>query len=204
MRRFSLGLVCLALLLGSLFGRPVARAAVPEWATMERSLGAANAPVVVIEYFSLTCSHCADFHAKTLPSIKEKYVQTGKVRLIMRDYPIDRSALAAAMLTRCAPRERYFAFVDILLRSWDKWARARDPHAALARIGRLGGVDEDTFNQCLTSKALLEKVVQSRMEASNLFSIDSTPSFVINGKTYRGALPFEDFDRILGELTKER
>jgi protein-disulfide isomerase len=190
--------------LGPLFGNSAARADIPEWATMERSLGAAGAPVVMIEYFSLTCSHCATFHAETLPAIKEKYVRTGKVRLIVRDYPLDRSALAAAMLARCAPRERYFAFVDVLLRSQGKWARARDPHAALARIGRLGGVDEDTFNRCLASKALQENVVQSRLEATNRFSIESTPSFVINGKTYKGALPFTEFDRILGALTKGR
>ncbi|MBI4183407.1 MAG: DsbA family protein [Proteobacteria bacterium] len=178
------------------------RAQVPDWATTERTLGKADAPVVMIEYFSLTCPHCADFHAQTLPTIKEKYVSTGKVRLILRDFPLDGVALMAAMLARCVPPERYSGFVDVLFRSMNQWARDRDPRAGLMRIGRLGGVDEKTAEACLGSEALQRHVVQSRIEASSRYRIESTPSFVINGRTVAGALPIEEFERLLGPLVK--
>ncbi|MBI1207914.1 MAG: thioredoxin domain-containing protein [Azospirillum sp.] len=164
-------------------------------ALAERSLGDPKAPVVMVEFSSLTCPHCAAFHAETLPELKTRYIDTGKLRLIQWDFPLDRAALFAALLARCAPPERYFGFIDVLFKTQSRWARSSDPMKSLAQIGQLGGVPKATFDACVEDKALIEGVVKLRMEAEQKYAIKSTPTFVFNGGDQRldGALPVAKF-----------
>jgi protein-disulfide isomerase len=163
-------------------------------------MGSPDAPVTMIEYASLTCPHCAHFETETLPKLKSAYIDAGKVRLVYRDFPLDGLALRAAMLARCAGRDRYFAFLDELFANQDSWAHADDPMAGLARIAKLGGMDEATFEKCLSDEALSKEVAQSRFDAEKALDITSTPTFFINGEKHPGALPFEEFEAILNPL----
>ncbi len=166
----------------------------------EQALGDANAPLTIVEYSSLTCPHCARFHTETLPEFKERYVATGKVRLIYRDFPLDQRALAAAALAHCAGSERYFGFVDVLFQTQSNWARADDYVAALKRLGKLGGMDDAKMDQCLNDQELLDSILQMRLDAQDKYDITSTPSFVIDGKVYPGARSIEEFSKLIDPL----
>lgn len=165
----------------------------------DRVLGRADAPVTIIEYASLTCPHCAEFHRTVMPELKKQYVDTGKVKVIYRDFPLDQLALRAAMLARCAPADRYFAFIDVLFQNQQNWATDRDPMAALTRIGRLGGIAEAQIQTCLNDQALADKVLQARMDGAQQFQVSGTPTLIVNGKKV-DARTFQEFDRILKPL----
>ena len=169
----------------------------------EMVVGAADAPVTIIEYSSLTCPHCATFHGETLPLIKANYIDAGKARLVFRDFPFDRQALLAAALARCAGEARFFGFVDVLFRTQKTWARAADPEAALGRIARLGGLKEDEITACLADQTLLDSIMQSRLKGSQEFEIKSTPTFIINGEKVVGAQPYEQFEEIIERLLSQ-
>ena len=159
----------------------------------EKVLGSADAPVTIIEYASATCPHCADFHRLTLPAIKKEYVDTGKVKFIFREFPFDDLALAAFMITRCASPEQYFPLMDILFEQQAQWAGAKDKKAALFAIAREAGFTEESFNACLSNEAIAKGIIEGRDFAAKDLGIDSTPSFFINGKLVKGALPIADF-----------
>ncbi|MBI4968948.1 MAG: DsbA family protein [Rhodospirillales bacterium] len=163
----------------------------------ERVLGNPKAPITIIEYFSLTCSHCADFHVNTLPQLKKEWVETGKARLVMRDFPLDRVALHGAVLARCLPGDKYFAFVDMLMTSQKQWASAPDPRVALNGNARLAGLSKEKIDACVADTALTDGILARQLEGQQKFKIQSTPTFVIDGKTFPGAMPFAQFDRIL-------
>ena len=163
----------------------------------ERIMGMSDAPVTIIEYSSLTCSHCADFHKDTLPRIKETYVDTGKVRLVFRDFPFEQRGTTAAMVARCVPPERFFGFLDVLFRTQDKWANDPRFTDALLRYARLGGLSEEAFKACLGNQELLDGILARQKEAEAKYEINSTPSFVINGTMVNGALPFEKFKTVI-------
>jgi protein-disulfide isomerase len=179
---------------------PATAAAQPQIRPDDRILGNAEAPVTVIEYASLTCPHCADFHINTLPQLKSNYIDKGTVRLVFRDFPLDRVALKASMLARCVPEDRYFAMLDVLFRSQGEWSRAEDPVAALAQIGRTAGLDQATVERCLNDKATEEKIIAEIQAAQSEFQIESTPTLIINGTKHAGALSFEEMDKILKNL----
>jgi protein-disulfide isomerase len=160
-------------------------------------LGKADAPITIIEYASLTCPHCAEFDAETLPKIKEKWIDTGKAKLVFRDFPLDGLALRAAMLARCAPPDRYFGYIDVLFHSQKSWMKADDPVLALSRIARLGGMSDQQFQACLSNEALQKAVAASRQTAEKDYGVESTPTFFVNGTMMPGALPFNDFDQAL-------
>src|SRR3954454_3484537 len=126
----------------------------------DRILGKAEAPITIIEYASLTCPHCAHFDVTVLPKLKEKWIDTGKAKLILRDYPLDEPALRAAMVARCAPPDRYYAFVDTFFGSQEKWVTARDYRDALARLVKLGGMSREEFDNCLKNTTLENKIVE--------------------------------------------
>jgi protein-disulfide isomerase len=174
--------------------------AVPQTATAPRVLGSPDAPVEVIEYASLTCHHCASFHNDVLPQVKKELIDTGKVRLVYRDFPLDRVALEAAILARCLPPERYFPVLSILFSKQDDWSHAKDPVEPLARIGTLAGLSRPTYDACRADKALQDSIVQSRFEGENKHGVESTPSFVIGGKTYKGVLAFDAFKKTVEPL----
>jgi protein-disulfide isomerase len=150
-------------------------------------LGKADAPITIIEYASLTCPHCRHFDQEVLPKLKEKWIDTGKARLVFRDYPLDEPAVRAAMVARCAPPERYFGFIDAIFAGQEQWAAASDYKAALARLALLGGVSKEKFATCIDDKTLENKVLASRLAATQELGVDSTPTFFIAGKKYDGA-----------------
>jgi protein-disulfide isomerase len=166
----------------------------------EHAIGAPDAPVTVIEYASLTCHHCATFQAETLPELKKRYIDTGKVRLVFRDFPLNEEALKAAKVAHCAGPERHAAFVDVFLRQHDSWAQARDTTAALKQLAKLGGLGEQAVDACLADKALEDAILSARLEGQQKYGVKSTPTFVIGGRIYSGNKSIEEFAAILDPL----
>ena len=164
------------------------------------AIGAPEAPVSVIEYFSLTCPHCRDFHTNTFPRLRTEYIDTGKVRFIARDFPLNRPALDAAILAQCAGPERYFAFIESLFITFDSWTRAADYVKALGQIGQLGGVSAAQFDDCRSDAALEAKIFSTMLEAQETYDVKSTPTFIINGKKQEGSMHFEAFSKSLDKL----
>lgn len=165
----------------------------------EKVLGNADAPVTIIEYASMTCPHCATFHEKTLPELKTKYIDTGKVRLIMREFPFDPRAEAGFMLARCAG-DNYFAMIDVLFKQQRSWASVEDARAALLQIARLAGFSQESFEACLTDQKLLDDVRAVRDRGSREFNVSATPTFFINGSKYAGALTIAEMSAIIDPL----
>ncbi len=163
----------------------------------ERVMGSPDAKVTMIEYASMTCPHCANFHTKTLPAIKKEYIETGKVKFIYRDFPLDQFALAAAMMARCSVRERYFAVVDIIFKTQREWGRNPNPRKALEQIGKIAGVSESTYRACVTDKVIYNGMMKMRNEAVEKYKVQSTPTFVINEKKVNGGLPLEELRKVL-------
>ena len=171
--------------------------------SLEVTMGDENAPVTVIEYMSLTCSQCANFHIETLPSVMKNYVETGKVRFIFRDYPLDGTAYQAAIVTHCmaeAGPKRYYGFVQILFQQQQRWATARDPLAEVAKLARIGGMNQQSFDACLENEAYASGVLLARTQGETEYEIQSTPSFVINGRVVQGGMSYEEFSRAIDPL----
>jgi protein-disulfide isomerase len=165
----------------------------------EKSLGKEDAPVTVIEYASMTCPHCAHFHETTLPELKTKYIDTGKVRLILREFPFDPRAEAGFMLARCS-NDNYFAMVDVLFKQQQSWAAAENAKDALLQISKLAGFSQESFEACLTDQKLLDEVRAVRERGAKDFGVDSTPTFFINGGRYPGALSIAEMSAIIDPL----
>ena len=160
----------------------------------DRILGNPDAPITIVEYASLTCPHCAHFANEVLPELKKKWIDTGKVKLVLRDYPLDEPALRAAMIARCAPPDRFYAYIDTFFGAQEKWVTAHDYRDALARLVKLGGMSRDEFDNCLKNTALENKIVETRLVASKELDVNSTPTFFINGTKFTGAPTVEEFD----------
>lgn len=195
MRQITLGLALCLLLLG---GRPALAAnAALDQAMGEMALGRADAPVVVQEWASLTCPHCATFHRDTLPQIRKDYVETGKVRFVYNDFPLDNLAMAGAMLARCSGPQRYFGMIEVLFRAQERWSRSKNPRDDLERVARLGGMSPTEVDACLNDGALLKALQERARAAQEKHGISSTPSFVVEGEVYAGALSYAEFKDIL-------
>lgn len=160
---------------------------------VDRVLGDPEAPVTLIEYASFTCGHCADFHNQTLPPLKAEYIDTGRVKLVFRDFPLDQWALRAGMMARCAPEAQYFAIVDALFASQRQWISAEDPLRALAQIGRIAGIGPDQFAACMEDEALAQQIVDLRQQGQDRFEVRSTPTFVLDGEVFSGNRDIELF-----------
>jgi protein-disulfide isomerase len=166
----------------------------------EAVLGSAEAPVTIVEYASMTCPHCASFHRSAMPTLKEEYLETGKARLVYRDFPLDAVALKAAMVARCGGPERYFAFVDVIYGQQQRWARAADPVAALKQLVAIGGLSPAEIDACLADKALEDTVLRNRLTGQNEHEVESTPTFVVNGQKHVGLDDPDEWRRILDPL----
>jgi protein-disulfide isomerase len=166
----------------------------------EAAIGSPDAPVTIIEYASMTCPHCAEFHRSAMPALKAEYLETGKARLIYRDFPLDAVALKAAMVARCGGRERYFAFVDVIYGQQQRWARAGDPVMALKQLIQVGGLPASDVDACLADKALEEVILNNRLTGQNEHQVRSTPSFVVNGQTHVGVTDPAEWRRLLDPL----
>ena len=168
----------------------------------EVAIGKEDAPVTIVEYMSMTCPHCAAFHSQTFEGIKEKYVDTGKVRFILREFPLDARAMAAIMLARCAPEGQYFPMVSALFKSQNNWAKAQDGRAALLQMAKLAGFTQESFEACLTNQKLLDDVTKVREMAANDFGVQSTPTFFINGQRYAGGMSVAEMSAIIDAAAK--
>ena len=169
----------------------------------DRVLGKADAPITIVEYASLSCPHCAHFATEVLPKLREKWIDSGKAKLILRDYPLDELALRAEMLARCAPPERYYPLIETFFETQDKWVVAKDWKGALERIARLAGIGTKEFNACLADKRLEDQIAQSRLTAAQQLGVQATPTFFINGNKFDGAPTVEAFDQLLSGLAEK-
>jgi protein-disulfide isomerase len=163
----------------------------------DRVLGKADAPITIIEYASLTCPHCAHFDVDVLPKLKEKWIDSGKAKLVLRDFPLDEPALRAAMVARCAPPDRFYPLVDTFFCQQEQWVTARDYRAVLEKLAKLGGISKKEFAACISDKKLEDQVAQSRLTAAQQLGVEATPTFFINGKKFDGAPTVEAFDQAL-------
>jgi protein-disulfide isomerase len=164
-------------------------------------MGSPTAPVTIIEYASMTCPHCAHFAVETFPKLKEKYIDTGKAKYIMREYPLDGLAAAAFMLARCAGPDKYYPMIETLFAEQRKWA-VREPLPPLLAIAKQAGFTQQTFDACINDKDMLNKIQQVRNRGQQKFKVEATPTFYINGERFPGALSIEDLDREIGKLVK--
>ena len=166
--------------------------AVPDVTDADKVLGEATAPVTIVEYFSLGCPHCRNFHETILPKLKTEYIDTGKARLVFRDFPLDGVSLAAATLTRCVNDLAYFAMVDTLFQQQDSW-HVQNGIGQVANIAKSAGMDQAAFDACIADPARKDPVIASRQEGESKFKIDSTPTFFINDRVLKGVSEYEAF-----------
>ena len=164
------------------------------------ALGPKDAKIVLVEYASLTCPHCAQFHTQVLPGLKKEFIDTGKIRYIYRDFPLDRLALAAAMIGRCAGRENFFGFIDTFYNAQAQWSRSSNPIAALGKLARLGGMNQTKFDRCLKDVEIQNVILRQRLEAANDFKVQATPTVFVNGDRYSGGMSLDQFRTLLNGM----
>jgi protein-disulfide isomerase len=164
-------------------------------------MGSADAPVTIVEYASMTCPHCAHFHQTTYSEMKKKYVDTGKVRFIFREFPLDQLALAGSALARCAGKDKFFPMIEALFAQQSDWV-VQKPIQPLLTIAKQAGFTQQTFDQCLENQQVIKGIEESRNRAANKFGVNSTPTFFINGKIFRGALTPEELDKQVAPYLK--
>ncbi len=166
------------------------------------ALGKEDAPVTVVEYASMTCGHCANFHNNVFPALKTKYIDTGKVRFVLREFPLDNLAAAAAMLARCAGGEKTHDMVSALFKTQEKWAFVRgNPVPELFKLAQQAGFTQEKFDTCIKDATTLDQMISARQRASDEFGVNATPTFFINGKRFKGRSDsIESFDQALAPL----
>ncbi len=166
-------------------------------------LGDPNAPVTVIEYASMTCPHCAAFHADTLPKLKEQYIDTGKVKYIMRAFPLDNLAAAAFLLARCVEEDKYYPFVNMLFEKQSQWANADDPLQELRQLTKVAGFTEAKFNSCLRDQDALDYIQQVRDTGNQKYDIRSTPTLIINGQKLEGNQSISALQQVIDPMLND-
>jgi protein-disulfide isomerase len=201
-------LAILAVLDAGFASNALAQAAAPSTAELmetgvlpDQALGREDAPVVVIEYASMTCGHCATFHNNTYPEFKKRYIDTGKVRYILREFPLDPLAAGAFMLARCAGKDKYFPLVETLFQQQRTWV-VQKPIEPLFAIAKQAGFTQQSFDACLQDQKMLDAIEWVRARGAEKFRVDSTPTFFINGKIHKGALSIEDLAKAIDPLLK--
>jgi protein-disulfide isomerase len=167
----------------------------------EMSIGDEKAPCTIIEYASMTCPHCAHFHETTYPELKKKYIDTGKVRFIFREFPLDQLAAAAFMLARCGGGDKFFPMIEILFHQQKDWVVQR-PLQPLMTIAKQAGLSEQQFNECLKNQQVLDGIEEVRTRAAQKFGVQSTPTFFINGKLFRGAVTLPEIEKEIAPYLK--
>jgi protein-disulfide isomerase len=170
----------------------------------DMALGPADATVTITEYASMTCPHCAHFNETVFPKIKSEYIDTGKVRYVFREFPLDIKAAAGSMLARCIAKDdagKYFAVIDMLFKQQNDWV-IKDTTETLIRIGKQAGLSQQQVEDCLKDQALLDKIAADQKFAADVLKVNSTPTFFVNGEIVKGAAAFEDFDKVIKPLLK--
>jgi protein-disulfide isomerase len=164
--------------------------------------GSLSASITIIEYASTTCSHCAAFHETTWPELKAKYIDSGRAKFILREFPLDPLATASFMLARCAGSDKRDLWVDLFFSQQKTWAFADRPVEALLAMAERIGMSRTDSENCMKNQDLYAQISQSRERAAVAFNIDSTPTFFVNGHRLRGELALSDFDRVIDPLSK--
>ena len=170
----------------------------------DMALGPATSAVTIVEYASMTCPRCANFNETVFPKIKAEYIDSGKIRYVFREFPLDIKAAAGSMLARCIAKDdggKYFAVVDMLFRQQNDWV-AKNTAETLTRIGKQAGLSQQAVEDCLKDQALLDKIAADQKFASEVLKVNSTPTFFINGEMVKGATSFEEFDKKIKALLK--
>ena len=182
--------------------RPAQTASILEINEDDLFIGDKNAPITIIEYASLSCIHCKDFHEKRLPKIIEEYVNTKKVRIVFRDFPLNYPALMGSMLLQCIDKKIRYDYLSALFTLQSKWVKPDSEIAKkeLFKILQTGGMTKDQFNECLNNTDLEQKILQGLMDAQNEFKIGTTPSFLINGILIEGNKPLKYFKKIIDNI----
>jgi protein-disulfide isomerase len=168
------------------------------------AIGPADAAVTITEYASMTCPHCAAFTEQVFPKIKSEFIDTGKIRFVFREFPLDIKAAAGSMLARCIAKTdsgKYFAVVDLLFKQQNEWAGAKTTEV-LKRIGKQAGLTEQNVEDCLKDQALLDKIAADQKYANEVLKVNSTPTFFINGEMLKGETSFEEFAKKINPLLK--
>src|SRR5712672_2624507 len=165
----------------------------------DRVLGKDDAPVTIVEYASMTCPHCAHFHEETYPELKKRYIDTGKVRFIFREFPLDPLAAGASMLARCADKEKFYPLIETLFQQQTKWA-VEKPIPQLMAIAKQAGMSEQTFNACLSDQKMLDAMQAEQKRATDKFKVNSTPTIFINGQMQKGAATIEELAKAIDAL----
>ena len=170
----------------------------------DMALGPADAKVTITEYASMTCPHCAAFNEQVFPKIKSEFIDTGKVRYVFREFPLDIKAAAGSMLSRCIANgdaNKYFAVTDLLFKSQSDWVM-KNTTESLTRIGKQAGLSQQQVEDCLKDQALLDKIAADQKYASDVLKVDSTPTFFINGDRIKGETSIEEFEKKINPLLK--
>jgi len=165
----------------------------------ELTLGDPNAPITIIEYASMTCSHCAEFHNKTYPDLKKNHIDTGEVKFIFREFPLDKLAMATSMLARCVDNEISMAFIEILFKNRDRWI-SENALNELKNFSKQAGLDSNEFDACLNNQQLLDDLIAGKEKGIEDYKINSTPSFIINGEVVSGNKPYSFFKSKIEEI----
>ena len=170
----------------------------------DMALGPKDAAVTITEYASMTCPHCAAFNEQVFPKIKSEYIDTGKVRYIFREFPLDIKAAAGSMLSRCIAKDdasKYFAVTDMLFRQQNDWV-LKNTTETLTRIGKQAGLTQQQVEACLKDQALLDKIAADQKFAAEVLKVNSTPTFFINGEMVKGEQSFEEFSKRINSMLK--
>jgi protein-disulfide isomerase len=170
----------------------------------DMALGPADAPVTIVEFASMTCPHCAAFNKEVFPKLKSEYIDTGKIRYVFREFPLDVKALAGSMLARCIAKDdagKYYAVVDLLFRQQNDWV-VKNTTDTLTRIGKQAGLSQQAVEDCLKDQVLMDKVAADQKYAAEVLKVDSTPTFFINGEKIKGETSFEEFDKKIKSFLK--
>ncbi len=185
------------------FHAGAARAQAQEIFPDDRILGPADAPITIIEYSSLTCPHCATFHAEAWPEIKETWIAEGTARLVFRHFPLDAMALRAAAVADCIEGERFFGFLDLLFKSQKRWAKSNPPLKVLGQMARLAGMSQEKFDACVNDEAQMDRILERRQDGMRTYDVKSTPTLIINGRKVEGTRDFDYYEKIFKEIVPE-
>ena len=166
-------------------------------------LGVDNAPVKIKIFSSLTCPHCANFHIKIVPEIKKNYVESGKVQLIFIDFPLDQTAFNASKLLHCLDQKKQMAYLDTIYKNQDKWTAGSNINAInnnLKKIVKILGISSTQFDECLNDEVIEDKILNSRIDGHQKYSINSTPTIIINEKKLEGSASFKNIKKKIEKL----
>lgn len=171
--------------------------------TKDHVIGSPDAKITIIEYASLTCPHCANFHVNTFKKFKTNYIDTGKVRFIYRNFHLDQLAFAGAMLAQCAPDDQYFPIVDLIFSNQDQWIRAEKQFASMVSILKLVGYSDEKVSECFAQKQTISDMLDDRKYASEELDVNSTPTLFVNGEKFEASWTYDAFAASIDKLLAE-